>query len=61
MLKYKEIHFRLPMILWEELFRIFPDQGERTSFFRKCAQEAVRMGPASRFVRKMRERIEEDS
>lgn len=60
MSKYKEIHFRLSLITWEELYRIFPDPGERTAFFRKCAQEAVRLGPKSRFVAKLRQRIEED-
>jgi len=58
--KFKEIHFKLSLWEWTQLYRIFPHQGERTAFFRQCAREAIRLGPESRFVAKIRQRIEED-
>ena len=57
---YKEIHFKLPQHEWTKLFRIFPQSGERTRFFRQCAREAIRMGPESRFVAQLRSRVEQD-
>ena len=57
----KEVHFKLPLTEWEEFYRIFPEIGGRTGFLRKCIQEAIRLGPQSRFVQQIRKRIEEDS
>jgi len=57
---YKDIHFRVSLPEWEQLLRIFPEQGGRTGFFRECLREAIRLGPSSRFVTQIRKRIEED-
>lgn len=58
---YKDVHFKLAQVEWEQLYQIFPGQGERTQFFRQCAREAIRMGARSRFVRRLRERVEEEN
>jgi hypothetical protein len=58
---FKEIHFKLSDWEWSSLFRIFPNQGERTAFFRACCREAIRLGPESRFVAQLRKRIEEET
>jgi hypothetical protein len=60
MSNYKEVHFKLTEHEWTQLFRIFPANGERTAFFRQCAQEAIRVGPEGRFVKQVKRRIEED-
>jgi hypothetical protein len=56
---WKEIHFKLSTWEWSQLFKLFPDNGERTAFFRKCAREAIRLGPDSLFINQIRKRIEE--
>lgn len=60
MTEWKEIHFKLSEWEWTQLYRIFPNTGDRTGFFRQCAREAIRLGAQSRFVAQLRKRIEED-
>ncbi len=37
----KQIHFRLPLALYEEFFRLFPGQGERSAFLRRAIERAI--------------------
>lgn len=39
----KEIKFELPLPLWEEITRLLPGYGEKTAFFRRICETAVRL------------------
>ncbi len=40
----KQIHFDVPLALWEAFYKLFPGKGERSSFFRAMIKEAITLG-----------------
>jgi len=51
----KHIHFQLPIPVYEALFRVFPQKGEMTLFFKTMAQMAIDLGPESTIFERIRE------
>jgi hypothetical protein len=56
----KHIHFQLPQSVYEALFRVFPQQGEITLFYKTMTQLAIDLGPESRLAYQIREQCEGD-
>lgn len=42
----KQIHFRVPLELYESFIRLFPGQGERSAFLRGAVERATQKGEA---------------
>ncbi len=42
----KRISFRLPLKMWEELYRLYPDHGARTALMKMMVAELIK-GPFS--------------
>lgn len=56
----KHIHFQLPQSVYEALFRVFPQRGEITLFYKTMTQLAIDLGPESRLAYQIREQCEGD-
>jgi len=54
----KHIHFQLPQPVYEALFRVFPQQGEITLFYKTMTQMAIDLGPESTLAYQIREQCE---
>lgn len=39
----KDIHFQIPIELWEQFYKVFPDRGERKSILTRFIKEAIRL------------------
>lgn len=60
MTQYKKVHFRLPIPMYEALFRIFPMKGEMTMFYKTVTQMAIDLGPDAKLVNQIREECDGD-
>jgi len=45
----KDIHFQVPINLFEDFYRIFPETGERKIFLTQCIKEAVKQKKIKNF------------
>jgi hypothetical protein len=43
--KSKRISFLLPISMWEELYRMFPEQGARSILMRMLVGKLIELGP----------------
>jgi hypothetical protein len=58
--RYKKVSFRLPIPMYEALFRIFPMQGEMTLFFKTMSQKAIDLGSEATIHNQIRQQCEGD-
>lgn len=53
----KALSINLPLPIYEEFFRLFPEQGERTAFLREVINTAIVLGKAEKLSSKVAARL----
>lgn len=56
----KQIHFSVPLKLYEDFHRLLPGRGEKTAFFQRMMELAVRKGGKWSFTQAVIEDVEEE-
>ncbi len=55
----KQIHFDIPISVFEEFHRLFPGKGERSTFLRKMIAHAISFKKDT-FAERLREQLKRD-